>query len=389
MRGASDWNGSIRDSAGVSLVENPAEESWTDASRWRLEETLRIGSLDSDSTYQFGDIGGIGIGPAGSIIVLDNQADRPLRVFDAEGMYVVGSGGRGSGPGEFQGSAGPVFVAGDSLVVIPDGGNGRVNLFDTDGRFLRSISVSLSEMTNRWGATSKGIPVLQLGLSMMPGMEETDDLVDVLLAIGSDGTYRDTLLVFPSGRQMYFQGGSPELTFFAPEPFWVIGHDDVVWMGINDRYVIGSYENGALTRLISRAHVPVSVSERDREIVLAAWIGIFSQRIPNAEAMLSQLAQFYDVFPAYQQFMVNSDGTLWVQQILIPSTLTEQEAAEVDPTMGWGSRNWDVFDRVGRYLGAIELPHRFTLISLRGDHAYGVWKDELDVQYVMRLRIVR
>ena len=388
-RDGADWNGSIRDSAGITIVENPADGIWTESTQWRLVEDLRIGSVDSDSSYQFGDIGGIGVGPAGHIIVLDNQADRSLRVFDAHGVLAASSGRRGSGPGEFQSGAGPVFVSGDSLAVIPDDGNGRVNLFDTNGSYVRSIRVTLGEMTNKWGATSQGIPVLQLGLSMMPGMEETDDFVDVLLAIGTDGTGRDTLLVFPSGRQMYYQGGSPELTFFAPEPWWVIGHDDVVWMGVNDRYTIGTYENGVLTRLTSRAQDPVFLSERDRDVVLDAWIRIFSQRIPNAEAMLSQLAQFHDVFPAYLQFMVNSDGALWVQRVLIPSTLTEQEAAAVDPTAGWGSRIWDVFDRDGHYLGDIEFPRRFALASLRGDQAYGVWTDDLDVQYVMRLRVVQ
>ena len=385
----SGWNGSIHDSAGITIIENPAQGIWTESTRWRLAEDLGIGSVDSDSLYQFGDIAGIGTGPTGSIIVLDNQADWPLRIFDADGMFVAGRGGRGSGPGEFHSGAGPVFVAGDSLLVIPDDGNGRVNLFDTDGVFQRSISVTLSEMTAKWGTTSQGIPVLQLGLSMMPGMEETDDLVDILLAVGTDGTGRDTLLIFPSSRQMYFQGASPELTFFAPEPWWVIAPDDVIWMGINDRYVIGAYENGVLTRLISRAHEPMSVSERDREIVLDAWIRVFSRRIPNAEATLRQLAQFHDVFPSYQQFVVSSDGTLWVQQVQIPSALTDEEATAVDPIGGWGSRTWDVFDADGRHLGEIEFPHRFELMMLRGDYAYGVWRDELDVPFVMRLRIVR
>jgi len=188
---------------------------------------------------------------------------------------------------------------------------------------------------------------------------------------------------------MFFQGGSPELTFFAPEPWWVIGPNDVIWMGTNDRYVIGSYEHGRLRMLTSLPHEPVALSERDREIVLDAWIRIFEQRLPNADAMLRQLAQFHDVFPAYQQFVVNSDGTLWVQHVQIPSALPAEAAAAVDPTRGWGSKTWDVFGPAGRYLGAIEFPDRFELMTLRQDHAYGVWRNGMDVPFVMRLRIVR
>jgi hypothetical protein len=218
-------------------------------------------------------------------------------------------------------------------------------------------------------------------------MEETDDLVDVLVAIGPDGTDRDTLLVFPSGRQMYFEGGSPELTFFAPEPWWLIGPGDDVWMGINDHYAIGVYRDGELVRHVRRDFEPIAVSERDREVVLDAWIRVFEQRMPNAEALLGQLAQFHEQFPAFQQFMVNDDGTLWVQRLLVPSTLTEQEAVTVDPTTGWGSPTWDVFDAEGRYLGKVEFPRRFSLQTLRGMSAYGVWRDDLDVEYAMRLRI--
>jgi hypothetical protein len=85
--------------------------------------------------------------------------------------------------------------------------------------------------------------------------------------------------------------------------------------------------------------------------------------------------------------MVNDDGTLWVQRLLVPSTLTEQEAVTVDPTTGWGSPTWDVFDAEGRYLGKVEFPRRFSLQTLRGTSAYGVWRDDLDVEYAMRLRI--
>ena len=87
--------------------------------------------------------------------------------------------------------------------------------------------------------------------------------------------------------------------------------------------------------------------------------------------------------------MVNADGTLWVQQVQVPSTFTAEEASAVDPTAGWGSRTWDVFDGDGRYLGETEFPPRFRLMALRGNHAYGTWQDELDVQYVVRLQIVR
>jgi hypothetical protein len=54
-----------------------------------------------------------------------------------------------------------------------------------------------------------------------------------------------------------------------------------------------------------------------------------------------------------------------------------------------GSPEWEVFDAEGRYLGVVELPARFTPAKIMEDAVYGIWLDELDVQYVKRLRIVR
>ena len=385
----SAWLGSTRDSAGVEIVDNPASGIWADVGGWRLEEDLRIGSVESDPDYEFGDIVGVAPTGAGNIAVLDLEADQPLRVYDSDGRFISATGGFGSGPGEFASGAGPLFIAGDSLLVAPDYGNSRVNIFNASGQFRNSIPVTLTELVNRWGATSEGVPVLQVGLSMMAGMEETDDFVDVLLAIGTDGTERDTLLTFPSGQRFLFEGGMPELTFFAPEPFWVIAPNDAIYLGINYEYAIGIYERGALRRMISREYSPVAVGDRDREIVLDAWIRVFSERIPNADATLRQLARFHDVFPAYQQFLVSPEGTLWVQRTQMPSELSEQESASFDPTGGWGARQWDVFDSDGRYLGEVELPNRFEMMALRTDYALGVWRDDLDVQYVKRLRILR
>jgi hypothetical protein len=52
-----------------------------------------------------------------------------------------------------------------------------------------------------------------------------------------------------------------------------------------------------------------------------------------------------------------------------------------------GSSEFDVFDAEGRYLGMVAMPDRFTPLRFVGDAVYGVWQDELDVQYVVRLRI--
>ena len=68
--------------------------------------------------------------------------------------------------------------------------------------------------------------------------------------------------------------------------------------------------------------------------------------------------------------------------------LTDEELEDFNLIEEAGSPDWDVFDREGRFLGVVTMPPRFRPSLFLDDTIYGVWRDELDVQYVVRLRIV-
>ncbi|MDE0648826.1 MAG: hypothetical protein OXI12_00600, partial [Gammaproteobacteria bacterium] len=51
-----EWAGTVNDSAGVTVVANPAAGLWMEATAWRLEEELRIGVVDGDPMREFGSI---------------------------------------------------------------------------------------------------------------------------------------------------------------------------------------------------------------------------------------------------------------------------------------------------------------------------------------------
>jgi hypothetical protein len=54
-----------------------------------------------------------------------------------------------------------------------------------------------------------------------------------------------------------------------------------------------------------------------------------------------------------------------------------------------GAPYWDVFDGGGAYLGVVEMPAGFTPMRFVEDRLYGVHRDELEVQRVVLLRLVR
>ena len=78
-----------------------------------------------------------------------------------------------------------------------------------------------------------------------------------------------------------------------------------------------------------------------------------------------------------------------MQRVEPPRTWTEDQIAAFDPDAGFGGLTWDVFDLDGHYLGAVEMPERFDPMLFTAEEICGVWRDELDVRYVMVLRIVR
>ena len=91
-----EWDGTVRDSAGVTIVSNPAEGMWTEASRWTVREDLKIGAVEGDPEYHFGEVGGIAVDSRGRIFVLDAQARR-IQVFSPEGEYERTAGRPGNG----------------------------------------------------------------------------------------------------------------------------------------------------------------------------------------------------------------------------------------------------------------------------------------------------
>jgi hypothetical protein len=113
-------------------------------------------------------------------------------------------------------------------------------------------------------------------------------------------------------------------------------------------------------------------------------------------ARLRETTRFAEYFPAFVQFFSGPNQSLWVQRLRKPSELTAEEREffkgvagrdGIDQLRGLKSTEWEVFDERGRFLGVIAMPPRFQPMQVFGDRIYGIWWDDLDVQYVVRLRV--
>lgn len=386
---APEWAGTVTDSAGIPIVVNPTSELWTDASRWTVTEELKIGSAEDEPDYQFVRVAGIAVGSDGRIYVMDQGAQQ-VRVFTSDGTFDGAIGGPGGGPGEFGAGAGPVLMGLGDTLLVPDLQQQRVNRYAPDGTSLGSYPMVFTDgLPLRWDATPSGVIVNQLRPLALPNQPATDSM-DLIAIRDTDGSVTDTLMRVPSGKTIAFTSGGPEITFFVAEPVWALTPDAGILFGVNDTYRIGVYSpDGALTRVITKPSEPMPVGERDRTVLLNAMERLWKEAGVPAQALdrLKSAIRFADNFPAYLQFLSGPQNTVWVQGILAPSSLSAEAQEFFNPQQDLGSSNFEVFDAEGRYLGVVTMPDRFTPLRFEGDVVYGIWRDELDVQYVVRLRI--
>lgn len=380
------WTGSVRDSAGVTIVENTHQGLWTESTAWTLEEELRIGGLGGELPYQFGQVGTVAVDSEGRIFVSDVQAQE-VRVFSAEGEFIRTVGRPGSGPGELALGASMVLLSPGDTLLVPDVRNRRINRFGPGGESLGSTPMEPEKgRPLRYNLTPAGgmtVQVRPVGPANAGGAEN----LDAIVVIEPSGLFGDTLLKFPSGG--LFQG--PGIHYFTPEPQWDVTDSLTVLFGVNDEYRIGYYDRtGSLTRIVAFPAERSPITERDIRAFFAyldrAWLdaGVPPSRLPANHRRV----HFAEFLPAFSVFHIGFRGSLWVQPVQPPGLLSDEEIELYNFVEDFGGGDWDVFDRDGRFVGIVSMPRRFSPRTFMGDKIYGVWRDDLDVQYVLRLRIM-
>ncbi len=387
--GGAEWAGTVTDSAGVTIVSNIDRGIWTAGTQWTVEEDLRVGALEGDPNYQFGQIGFMAVGSDGRVFVPDAQAQQ-VKVFSPEGEYELSFGGPGGGPGEL--GPGALFVlrsAGDTILV-PDMANRRINRYAPDGSSIGSSPLELEKgLPMVYRSTTSGIVAQQVRPLALPDLPARDSM-DAIVLLAPDGSVTDTLIKFPSGGTISLAGSSPEINLYSPEPSWDIRDDLKVLYGRNEAYRIGLYSaGGQLERIITKPFQRRPVTDRDKRAVMESLEKLWGQAGVPPELMprLRALVSFGEFFPAFASIQAGPHGTTWIQHVRRASDLSDEQLENYNIIEQSGAPDWDVFDSDGRFLGIVTMPDRFAPRVFSGDRVYGVWRDELDVQYLMRLRI--
>jgi hypothetical protein len=389
---AASWEGTITDSAGVAIVSNTSTPMWQPGDEWTVTEDLRIGTVAGEPEYQFTNLAFIDVAPDGTIYATDNMV-MEAKAFDAQGNYLRTLGGPGSGPGELTQQAVFIYVEDDGTVIIPDVGAQRVNRYSPEGEALGSFPIQIQGgVPTVWVLDDQGRLMTQLRGLNVRGIEALEE-GDPIVVYDTTGAVVDTVAVLPKGQML--EGITEQqfsMVLFAPEPVWDLASDGSIFFAMNDQFqILVNDADGNRQRIIRKAGVERKpVEERDREairrLLREQWEGV---GVPPAQIeQLMQGVGFADFYPAFGQIFIGPEETLWIQRIRSARDMAgdAEEEVEFDP-QAIGSPEWEVFDDQGRFLGVVTMPDRFRPVNVQGDEIYGIWRDELDVQYIMRIHV--
>ncbi|UCC71586.1 MAG: hypothetical protein JSV86_14515 [Gemmatimonadota bacterium] len=398
---ATTWDGAVRDSAGIPIVENFGTPMWREEDSWEFTEVLRVGVLEGEPEYEFGRISGFVVLSDRRIVVADAMAHE-LRFFSPEGVHEMTLGREGQGPGEFgDGLFYPTVGPGDTLLVF-DRGNQRAQVIAPDGTWLDDYS-TLPEDGHWFGMVLDAPPSGRLVTYHVP-LRQSDgslaDSMDVLLERDLRGAILDTVARIPTYMTSITPGGAgfyygDMVDAALCKSGLVIGHNytyRTVWYG----------SGGAIERIVTLPSERLPITEEDRSVML----GRFDQLLQEYNVPADQAAQiksgvrFVDHYPAYSQFNCGPAGTLLMQRYRPLRRLSEEERSRIRTNLGRppGALEWDVFDSEGRYLGVVVVPGTewvaivadllFVQDQATGTwYMYSVWSDELEVQYVIGWRV--
>lgn len=371
-RGVGEWTGTIDTLvSGQIVVMNPETPLWAPGSEWRVTEEVRIGSVDGDGPDLFGSIYSLAVDRGGRIWVLEGQAQE-LRVFSASGEYIRTVGRRGGGPGEFS-NALRIDLAPDGNLWVMDPANNRLSVIDTAGRYLDGKKVPGGFVMIPWPggfddagryyapvpryAPSFGLPLVRHDTALAP--------IDTVEADPRDPKERASFTIQEGGvtrvrAGVPFQGGL--LTRFSPTGTY--------WSLLTDDYRLQEYTiAGDTLRSITRAFTPLPVTAADREQAREdlKW---FTDQGGHAD-----WSKIPSTKPRANNFFFDDEGNIWVAVL---------------SATGEVGREFDIFDREGRYLGVVELPfklQRGRAPVFQDGLLYGTAVDELEVQYVVVARV--
>ena len=339
-----DWEGTIEEADGVTIVKNPQEPMYS-ADVFKLEEELSIGEAEGAEEYMFVGIRSVVVDKQERIYVSDFDGNvAHIKVFDKAGNYVMTIGRKGEGPGEF---LYPTFIkiTPENELMVYDRFTRKLIFFSLEGDYLRtSIFKEVNQALNI-SLTSKGHYLVCLADFQKKVNDDTYYIAHELSEYGSDFSYIRTIVKGRARKNSGFQS-------------WMMIHflsSDAIICGFSENFEFHIYNpEGEIIRKFSKPFDAIKISEGEKE-----------RRRLNREKGLP------GYFPAFQDFSVDDEGRVFVQ-------LYERQ---MDEDVFY----FDVFDAEGKYI--TKVPLKFFPRFWRSGKMYTEEVDEEGYNYIKRYKV--
>jgi hypothetical protein len=379
----------VRDSAGITIVENTGEIG-PDGGAWMVapEPVLSIGTFQGDPIYQLFQVQGAKRLGDGRIAVA-NAGSGEIRFFDGQGSFLAAVGRKGEGPGEFERPALVGVFGGDTLVVV-DNQLRRISLVHPEEGFLESTRLSddLGGGGFPWGMFADRTLVLGGGFyfSSAGGIELSSGFSRRATNYQSadlDGELVTDFGEFPGSEffmQIQNQGGGAismmaRLIPFGKHAMQAVAPDRFYYAS-GDLWEIQAFDPaGELRRLIRFARDPMPVRSEDLEALIQEEIAELGEpsEAPGVRAAYEEMP-VPDVMPALAGLHADALGYLWVEEYRRPGDDTPV---------------FDILDPDGAHVGRVTLPEGMEILEVGDDYLLALYQDELGVEYVKVLTLLR
>ena len=133
-----EWQGTIEEIDGVTIVRNPKEGLWDSKEKANVTiiQERKIGELDGPEEFLFVYISDVAVNSKGDIYIADRQLNE-VRKFNKDGEHLLSLGRRGQGPGEFQ-NVKIVSVNIHNDLIAFDNMLRRISIFSEKGELIKT-----------------------------------------------------------------------------------------------------------------------------------------------------------------------------------------------------------------------------------------------------------
>lgn len=339
----------------VAWIHNKAKGAWDDSPRITLTFLDMFGD-ENDDNYLFYEPVAIAADKQGNIYVLDSKNFR-VQVFDSDRRFLRSFGRRGQGPGDL-GRPECIDLDEAGNVYVGDPGNGRIEVFDPSGARLRSVRVSATNIVFR---VMRNGDILLRNPNLDGGRGLKDGQVPLFRVLDGQGALK----------RQFGQG-----VYFTKPPFTTGGNRALITADEQDNaYIAFLFQNRICKyspegRLVYAADRPLP-----KDKLMDKDLGLYTT-INNA----------LDVDPRGRLWVVTHTRRWKKEELIMRQYYGGQERVVGDRTQTKTDLfEIQVFDNGGALLQKVPLTHFCDYIKVIGDKVYILDKDRLGQFYVYRI----